>query len=250
MVITIFFGLVGIIRLIIAIVLLQVGAKKNMPNLKWLAVGFVTTLIAIPFTASPYVPFIDKAIAYLTYLCFAIFIHQTFYRGRRSPIVPLWAVFSLLFIVLFWTTNSFLTQATGVPFPQNVFLTRPPYPGNPGGIPESNMELMDSFIYGSLQLAIWIWQAIAAFQAFRAITGDRYVDDWIKSRYKLMVVYSCLQSLVGVAMMTRSLISDVVTILIALLVIVTTIMQYFVWAMPGWYSKWLNRNFRLPAEAL
>lgn len=243
-----FLALVGAIRLIIALVLLQIAAKKNMPNLRWLAWGFITTVLAIPFTAQPYVPFIDKAIAYVTYLCFAVFVHQTFYRGRRSPFVPFWAASTLLFVALFWTTGSFMYETTGVAFPQNLFLARPPYPGADGGVPMGTMELIDSFLYGSMQLAIWLWQAVAAFQAYRTIAQDKYVDDWIKSRYQLMVTYSCLQSLVGLAMMSRFLVSDAVTEVVALLVIVTTVMQYLVWAMPGWYNKWLNRNFRVPEE--
>jgi hypothetical protein len=105
-------------------------------------------------------------------------------------------------------------------------------------------ETIDTVIYGFLQIAIWLWHAVAGFQTSKAISGDAHVEDWIKSRYTMIVTYSALQSLVGVVMIMRPFASSTITIIIAsaLLVVVTTVMQYFVWVMPAGFRQWLNRN--------
>lgn len=239
---SVFFGLVGLVRLITAIALLRLAAQKNLPNLRWLAFAFLTNVIDLPFTAAPYVPFVDKAISYITYLCFAIFIARTFYRNKRSPLIPFWAVFSLLYIVMFWLTSQFMTELTGISFPQNILAARP------DAALMSGSETIDSIIYGSLQISIWLWHAIAGFQASRAISGDSHVENWVKGRYQLIVTYSCLQALVGVAMIGRPFLPSITLILTLLLVISTTSMQFLVWVMPEWFRLWLNREQRIKSD--
>lgn len=248
MITTIVLWLVALVRVATAIVLLRLAAQKNLPNLRWLAWGFLTTVVAIPFAGEPYIPYVDKAIAYFTYLFFAIFIARTFYQNRRSPLIPLWIVFTIAFIVMFWLTGQFMTEATGVNFPQHIFLARPSYDPAQGGVPMTFSETIDSVIYGSLQIAIWLWHAIAGFQAIRLIAADSKIENWVKSRYRLIILYSCLQSLVGVAMMARPFLPGLAFTLTALLVIVTTSMQYLVWIMPEWFRGWLNREQRVRSE--
>lgn len=244
MVTYIFLGLVGLVRLVTALVLLRLASQRNLPNLRWLAWGFLTVVIALPFTADPYIPYIDKAIAYITYLCFAMFIARTFYQNKRSPLRPLWIVFTIAFIAMFWLTGQFMTESTGIAFPGHILLARPPY----ADVPMTLSETIDSIIYGSLQITIWFWHAIAGFQAGKVISSDSKVENWVKSRYRLIVVYSCLQSLVGVAMMTRPFLPTLALILTFLLVISTTIMQFLVWVMPEWFRLWLNREQRVRSE--
>lgn len=230
-------GLVGLARLITGVVLLRLAAQKNLPNLRWLAFGFLVTVIDIPFVAQPYVPYIDKAISYIAYLCFAFFITRTFYQNKRSPFVPFWIVFTLLYAVMFVITNRFMTEVTGIGFPQHIFLAQPD---------TSTMglyETIDAVIYGVLQIAIWLWHAIAAFHASQQIVNDQNVEKWVKSRYKLIVAYSILQSLIGIALIIRSLTtSPIILVFSALLVLATTTMQFLVWVMPEPFRLWLNRE--------
>ncbi len=245
----VFLGLVGLVRLVTALALLRLAAQKNLPNLRWLAWGFLGTVIALPFGADPYVPYVDKAIAYIVYLCFAMFIVSTFYQNKRSPFIPFWTVFTLLYIVMFWLTSQFVTETTGIGFPQNIFAARPPYANEPGSVPMTLSETIDSIIYGCLQIAIWLWHAIAGFQASKLISADSHVENWVKARYRLIVIYSCLQSLVGVVMMGRPFLPDIALIFTLLLVISTTTMQFLVWVMPESFRLWLNREQRArPAE--
>lgn len=244
MVTYIILGLVGLVRLVTGLVLLRLAAQKKLPNLSWLALGFLTTVIVLPFTVNPYIPYLDKIISYFTYLCFAIFVARTFYQNRRSPLVPIWIIFTIAFIVMFWLTGQFMTEATGVSFPQHVLLARPPYADAPGSVPMTLSETIDSIIYGSLQITIWLWHAIAGFQASKLISRDSHVENWVKSRYRLIVLYSCLQALVGIAMMTRPFLPGLALILTSLLVISTTMMQLLVWVMPEWFRLWLNREQR------
>jgi hypothetical protein len=243
---SIFLGLIALVRLLIAIALLQMAVRQNLPNLRWLAFGFLATVIGIPFAAQPYIPFVDKTISYFAYLSFAIFIHKTFYQGRRSPFAVFWTIFTLLYVAILWTTNSFLSELTGTSFPANLFIARPPAVGEPGGVGMVASEIIDAVIYGCLQLAIWLWHALAAFKAYKPVSDDTKVEDWVKGRYRLMIAYSVLQSLVGVVMIVRPFVSgaalDYVIYGSALLVMSTTIMQYLVWAMPGGFREWLNRK--------
>jgi len=232
----IFLGIVGLVRLVTGVVLLRLAAQKNLPNLRWLAFGFLATVIDIPFTVQPYVPYVDKAISYIAYLCFALFIARTFYQNKRSPLVPFWAVFTLLYVVMYVMTYRFMNEVTGVGFPQHIFLARP----------ESQTmgaaETVDAVIYGILQIAIWLWHALAGFQALQPVANDTNVENWVKSRYKLIIAYSVLQSLIGVSLMLRPFVASGVLLLSILLVIVTTTMQYLVWVMPEPFRLWLNRG--------
>lgn len=235
---TIFLGIVGLFRLATGLVLLRLALQKQLPNLRWLAVGFIITVVDIPFTAQPYVPFVDKTLSYFAYLCYAVFIARTFYKDRPSPLVPFWTVFTLLYLVMYVLTVLFMTEATGLGFPQHLFEARPPYENAPMGV----FETIDSVIYGTLQIAIWLWHAIAGFQANRRIAGEAHVEDWIKGRYQMVIAYSILQSLIGVVMILRPFTSSIIIIFSALLVVGTTSLQFLVWVMPEWFRKWLNRN--------
>lgn len=233
----IFLGLVGAARLVTAWALLRLAARNHLPNLRWLAWGFISTVIALPFTADPYYPFIDKFIAYFTYLCFARFISQTFYN-KNSPFPVFWAVFTVLHLSMFWFADRFMTATTGLVFPQYLFAARPDYTA----VPMERYESIDSVIYGILQMAIWIWHAMAGVKGARSVAHDELVEDWVKSRYRWIITYSLLQSLIGLVLMLRPFVPPAVVILSALLVLATTSMQYLVWVMPAWFYKWLNRN--------
>jgi len=135
-----------------------------------------------------------------------------------------------------------MTEATGLGFPQHIFAARPPYADAPGSVPMGTSETINAVIYGFLQIAIWLWHAIAGFQASKIIAIDSHVENWVKNRYRLIVAYSCLQALVGVIMMVRPFVSSTIAILSLLLVIATTTMQYLVWVMPERFRLWLNRE--------
>ncbi len=237
--VTVFLGLVGLVRLVTALVLLRLSVQKNLPNLRWLALGFLTTVIDLPFAAAPYVPFVDKAISYITYFCFAMFVVRTFYQGKRSPFVPFWVVFTIFYIPMFWLASQFMFEATGVAFPQNIFVAMP------DNLPMRLFERIDSIIYGTLHISVWLWHAIAGFQASKIIAADGNVENWVKGRYRLIVIYSCLQALVGVTMISRPFVPSIAIVLTLLLVILTTTMQFLVWVMPEWFRLWLNREQRI-----
>lgn len=238
MVTNIFLAIIGIFRLATGIALIRLAAQRKLSNLNWLAAGFLITVIDMPFTAQPYIPFVDKTFSYFAYLCYAIFIVRTFYRDKRSPFIPFWTVFTLLYLSMYGLTAAFMQRTTGVGFPEHIFMARPNYTT----VPVESYENIDSIIYGVLQISIWLWHAVAGWQARQAIAADYQVEDWVKGRYQLVIIYSVLQSLVGIFMILRVVVSEAMVIVLSLLIVSTTMMQFLTWVMPEGLRRWLNRN--------
>src|SRR6185369_12385769 len=54
------------------------------------------------------------------------------------------------------------------------------------------------------QLLVWGWHAWSAYQALAGFANDRAVEDWVKSRYRLIINYSILLMIGVVASFIRT----------------------------------------------
>jgi hypothetical protein len=215
-------------RLIIAVQLTRVSISQKLPNLMWLAAFFYVTCIGDFFFDVVTVMWLFGLGVGLGEIAMVIFIHQTFYRGRKSP----WLLFMGIAILVTIT---------------NVYL-----------------PLVNPYYFPSFSPFNWIWLIVAGLQAYKQIAADANVENWIKTRYKLVIAYSALALLAPIQsifyiiallfpsetpfyMTPLSLVMNY-TVFVATMVVV--VLQYLAWVMPKAYMRFLNRNYQAPSEAV
>lgn len=178
--------------LFVAIWLTQAWRQKNMQNLLWLAILFysnaVFNLTALTSLNVPYtlfnvikitplgIPFGFRIGAFISQFSLVMFITQTFYQGKKSP-------FNL------FRGMTVAVIASGLILTLLVMNT-------------STFANYDWLAYGGISLmtiANWGWHTFAAYRGYAAITGDAYVEDWVKTRYQLMIASGIIAALASVA---------------------------------------------------
>jgi hypothetical protein len=207
-----------IARLWIGLQLFLTARKSKLNNLYWLAGVFVLAVYSV-FTPLSSSPLGNPSIFFLGFtaghFCLAMFIHTTFYRGRKSPI----AIVLGLVVLAFFADIYFL----------------------------SNNMVNLAGILTAVGLVNWIWHLVVARSAYAAIATDPSVEKWVKARYRLMIVYVVL-IIFSTAQITASnsslapSIPSFVTPIGILLTIASVILQFLVWVMPEPFRAWLNRE--------
>lgn len=213
----------SVLRLLIALPLLAVARRNRLTNLYWLLGQFAALVIAVPFAD---VGLLRNAWIFWTFISLSeialiMFVHTTFARGRRSP-MPVLMTLAVLGLV-----------------------------GGIAGNLMGNFEFSAWAVYPNAVL-IWGWHLWEAHVAYKSISSDRFTDDWVKARYRLMIAYSGFDffaAILGTASTTGLWVYAPGSIIIVLMNFASVTVQLFAWVMPGWLRNWLNRNYRFPAEA-
>jgi hypothetical protein len=147
-----------------------------------------------------------------------MFIHQTFYRDRKSPYL-IFMIIAVLFAVLDFKISLASTKLLAF---------------NPCN---------------------WVWLIVIGYQSYKLIKTDKSVEDWIKVRYKLVIAYSFV-ALVTPVLTVMGVVSHffpfVTTILDSLLLgfvvlgslIAFVVLEYLAWVMPSFYRRFLNRRYQ------
>jgi len=219
---TIILVIFSVLRLVIAIPLLAAARRNRLTNLYWLIGQFMALVIAVPFADAGalsnvwiFWPFLS-----ISEIALIMFVHTTFYQGRRSP-MPIFMALAVLGLF-----------------------------GGIYGNAMGNFEFSAWAVYPNAFL-IWGWHFVVAYRAFQKIAADRFTDDWVKSRYKLMITYSTfdfISAVLGTASTTGLWVSPVGALIIVAINFASVFVQIFTWAMPDWFRRWLNRNYQLPVE--
>lgn len=211
-----FLVVVSFLRLCVAVPLFLTARRKRMTNLYWLSAQFLALVIALPFSAAGTMdnPWIFWTCISLSEIALILFVQTTFYQGRRS-IMPV------------------LMTLAGLGLVGGVY-------GNAVG----NFELSAWLVYPNAIL-VWAWHAVAAYQAYRGIAGERYTEDWVKARYQLMIAYSildCLGAIFGTLLTSGVWVASIGSLIVVAINVSSVTIQILVWVMPGWFHRWLNRN--------
>lgn len=228
------------VRLLIGIRLVIFARENNLPNVYWLAAQFFMVAIGALFAPSVGNPLGDLSIslwvyyvgaAYLaTVVTIIAFNHTTFYRNRKSPIwwyIGFCAVFTL--ITLYGVINS-----------------------------KSNYDQHPFLAFNSFGvILVWGWHGWSAFQSLSGLVNEGTVEDWVKSRYRMIVLYSIALGISAVSSFVRvsfagggntTLLGDVTSLVTVTAHIVAAVLQFLVWVMPKGFRKWLNRNYEARVE--
>ncbi|MCC7117189.1 MAG: hypothetical protein IT310_01585 [Anaerolineales bacterium] len=222
-----------LLRVVIGLRLFALARQNNLPNLNWLGLYFILFAFGAIFAPVQGNPLGNLSASLLLLTVFGVlltqsmlivFNHGTFYQDRNSPIMEYWIIFAI----------------TGVATLYGVFIS------------ESNFNQSPwAAAYLPTQLLVWGWHAWAAYQALQELKREMAVEDWIKSRYRLMIWYSALVMIGGVASIIRTLLAGGVTtnqlgsfmgLLTLLMQIASVALQFLVWVMPESFRQWLNRD--------
>jgi hypothetical protein len=207
-----------IIRLWIALQLFLTARKSHLNNLYWLAGLFALAVYSL-FTPTSDSSLSNYTLFHLGFIaghfCLAMFIHTTFYRNRKSPIYIVLGLLMLAFIVDIYAFSA------------------------------NNFNLIA--LMATAGLVNWIWHFFVARSAYTKIAHDPSVENWVKSRYQLMLAYIVMMLLatVQVAVSTSTFSSSLPRIFLpigVLIIIVSIILQFLVWVMPEPFRLWLNRT--------
>lgn len=213
---TVVLVIVSILRLAATIPLFLTARRNRLVNLYWLSLSFFALTISIPFAATGALnnPWIFWTFISITEIALIMFIHTTFHQGRRSP-MPIFMGLAIIGLI-----------------------------GGLYGNATNNFTLSAWFVYPNAVL-IWGWHMIEAYQGYKSVAAQRSTEEWVKSRYRLMIAYAALDFLgaIGGVLITTNLITSSISALtIVGLNVASATLQILVWLMPERYRRWLNRN--------
>jgi len=204
------------LRLGIGLILLRL-ALRGSRNLHWLAACFYLNFLVL-FLTAPNLRLVSQTVLVVIQVCLAMFTHATFYRNRRSPIV--------------WVVGVILASGGLALY----LVSQAPSSGG--------FRLL--FVTGG---ANWAWHALVAWQARRKLLADRSIEDWIKARYAIIVAYATLMAVIFVIPLLPLTAGRTVFFrwVWPVTMMVSVVLQYLAWGMPGPLRRFLNRNYQAPA---
>lgn len=224
-----------ILRLMIGLRLVITGVRNRLTNLMWLSVSMLVTIFILlvaavdgnPLAAQPYSLWVSTIGSIIGQGALIVFNQLTFYKDRKSPVVLwIWIVFGVLSaIALYGVTVS-----------------------------ESNFKPSIWVAASSpCTVIIWSWHGLLAYRALSQIASEITVEDWVKSRYRLIVAYSIVLTIGGVASIVRnffaggsvqSSLGGALGTVTGITQIVSVTLLFLVWVMPEAFRQWLNRNYQ------
>lgn len=226
------------IRFLTGLRLLVVGRKNKLPNLIWLAVSMLVTVVVLlfapldanPLASLPFSLWVFTLGSIIGQAALIIFNQLTFYKDRKSPAIWIWGIFIVLSSLAIYGA----------------------------AISESNFE-QSIWTSASSPCAVilWAWHGLLAYRALSQIESEKNVEDWIKSRYRLIVAYAVVLTIGALASLVRNFFADGTTTstlgsAMAAVSLVTQIVSvtllFLVWVMPESFRLWLNRNYQARME--
>jgi hypothetical protein len=214
----IFLILLTLARASLAVPLFLTARKNKLDNLYWLAASFALAVYSI-FSPAIVSPFSNAWVFHLGFMaghfCLAMFIHTTFYRNRRSPI----SIF-LVLIALGYFVDIY-------------------------GLAVNDLNLVG--IMTVIGIFNWGWHFFVARSAYVQIAEDPSVENWVKARYRLMMLYCAMIMISGVQLIISStdlarFVPPAILPFFIILTIAGIVLQFLVWVMPESFREWLNRR--------
>lgn len=208
---TIVTSIMLVLRLGIGLILFRLALNPKYRNLHWLAAVFYLNFLNIFLRGSAFAP-LSQVVMIVIQICLALFTHTTFYQHRRSPVA--WVIGGL---VAAGSASLYLSSQA------------PSYRA---------LQLM------WMMCAVnWFWHALVALQVWRKLRPDHAIEDWIKTRYAMVVVYAAIMGTLFLVPFGGSSLGRLTwygAMMVAL------VLQYLAWGMPAALRQYLNRGYRTP----
>ncbi len=228
----IFLVLLILIRIVTGIRLLALARRNHLPNLVWLSTSMFVTAGLLLFAPAPGNPLGNLPISLWIFTIGALagevflvmFNQNTFYKDRKSPVAWIW-----IFLI-----------ACGMVSIYGVFVSE-----------SNNHQSVWVVAHIFVAALIWAWHGRLASQALARVKAENSVQDWVKTRYRLIVLYSIVLMIGSVASASRFLfinnetqpVLDAIISAIGLITQIASVtLMFLVWGMPEQFRLWLNRN--------
>ena len=206
-----------VIRLLLAVILARYAIKTKGTNFWWLS-GLYFISAVIGFNDH----FIEIGDLFalssgFRFICMILFVHYTFYLDRNNPTIYLLiiSVISGILIISFKVIYDYI---------------------NPIEIYNTIARIIQ--MIGNLVVLSWL--IYSSYSAFHIVKNDDTVDDWVKMRYKLVILYPFFGLFVVIS---YGIFTTSPTISIFLATIVFQTIQLIAWVMPKFLRDFFNRNF-------
>ena len=209
------------VRLIIAAALATYAIKTKGKNFWWL---FGLYFISGIFGLTDLILQIGNIFAFSSgfrFICMVLFIHNTFYMDRNNPTIYfiIFSAISGIVIIIFNVLFDFIN-------PLEVY------------------DTIASITQMIGNLVVFSWLVYSSLKAFLNVKNDDTIDDWVKMRYKLVILYSIIGVFVAIAYGTMiSTEINFYTISIFFATIVYQFTQLITWVMPKFLRDYFNRHF-------
>jgi hypothetical protein len=224
-----------LIRFLIGLRLFASAQRNSLPNLRTLAFQLISISFALLFSPLPNSPLGSLPISLPIFIggtlisqaLLIVFNQETFYKDKQSSAVRWsWAIFALTGLMTIY----------GVAVSESAFNQSP---------------WVAAYILS--QIVIWAWHGQIAYQARAGLKNQPAVEDWVKTRYLLIVAYAIIFILGALGSAVRILLAggtvittlgNVAAIVTLLAQIIGVSLQFLVWVMPEGFRLWLNRNYK------
>lgn len=208
---------VFVIRLILAVALASYALKTKGTNFWWLfGLYFISVIIGFN---DHFIGIVDIFALFsgFRFICMVLFIHYTFYLDRSNPTIYFFiiSVIAGILIIIFKVIYDYI-------------------------IPLEAYNTIARITQMIGNLLVLSWLIYSSYLAFQNVKNDDTVDDWVKMRYKLVILYPFFGIFVAIAYGTFT---TSPTIAIFLATIVFQIIQLIAWVMPKPVRKFFNRHF-------
>jgi hypothetical protein len=232
------------LQIAIAIRLSQYAKQSHQQSLRWLSVWFISlSLASILSTYTVTIAPVEAVLGLIASLSLVTFVQRGFYQGRRSPYWVVVAVtlglhLTACVIAVQYQSERALQDAGNLWKQLQIF----PILDNPQYARALHLWLAMGYTEIPGYVIPWLWYLWAAVAAYRPIAADRAVEDWVKSRYQMMMLY-CALAILGYLLLIGSHVSGL-DALAPVIAIVALVMQWLVWMMPERFRQWLNRRYQ------
>ena len=100
-------------------------------------------------------------------------------------------------------------------------------------------------LFTSIAWTTWGWFTFESAIAFRKIQKNHYVEDWVKARYLMMVLYGFFTICVWILtwVIKKDLSNQIIMGLITIFAIFGILTQFLTWIMPRSLKVYLSRNY-------
>lgn len=206
-----------VIRLILAVVLARYAIKTKGTNFWWLfGLYFISAVIGF----SDHIVKIGDIFALSSgfrFICMILFIHYTFYLDRNNP-----TIYFLIFSIIVGIIIIIFNIIYGYIIPLDIY------------------DFIARITQMIGNLVVLSWLIYSSYHAFHNVKNDNTVDDWVKMRYKLVILYPFFGIFVAIS---YGIFTTIPIILIFLAIIVFQTIQLIAWVMPKFLRDFFNRNF-------
>ena len=231
-----------IIAIIVAILVFIRGKKTELKAISLVGVTFLiiglNALTAVSVDFDPNVFFSSKTLynllALTSVIFYALFVHYAFYVGRKSPIKVVLIILAIcLIVMLIFSISAFVITGSFAP---------------------QNQDLSASHINHTFSVLIMVgsnclvsgWRFNASLDSYFEIKDNVNVEDWIKLKYKLIMLSSVF--LVCLAVLQIIDYSMIKLLTVMALVFLAFVLETLIWLPPNRLKKWANRNYDVTDE--